>query len=336
MKIQKRTLMILAAFALLGSAKALAQADMLPVSRTAGVLTVELPRSKSTLVALTNAKIVASGTVDAVNGSVLTLSSSPAVLPDVLTQPHAIKIVSRANTTGNNAYGLSATITAQTSQNVTAALSVAPNIGDQYVIFTLTTISSLFGATNTIGLTSGNTAATADIVYLTLGGNLTGIFYNSAASKWRLVSDPEGADQNATVVPPDSGLLVARRDAGSAQIFLPLRGDALPGRHVVNVTTGFTIANNPFMVPTTLGSSGLQQFMSGGSGPGTADVVYLESNGVLKGYFFKTSGLGGTGWRTLGDSSTNQSAVVINPGKAMLFKEQAGDVRFALPEPLAN
>lgn len=337
MKIQKRTVTILAAASLLGaSGQALAQADMLPVSRTAGVLTVELPRGKSTLMALTNAKIVASGTVQAAAAGTLTVASSPAVLPDVLTAPHAVKIVSRANPTGANAYGISARITAQTGQDLTAALSTVPNVGDQFVIYSLSTIASVFGATNSAGLTAAATSAGADIVYLTAGGTLTGIFYRSDASKWRLVSDPDGVDQNATVIPPDSGLLVARKNSGAAEIFLPLRGDALPGRHVVSVTAGFTIANNPFLVPTTLGASGLQQYLSGGTGPGTADVIYMEEEGELKGYFYKTSGIGGTGWRTLGDSVTNQASVVINPGKALLFKEQAGTAGFALPEPLAN
>lgn len=336
MKIQKRTVMILVALAMLGSGKALAQADMLPVSRTAGVLTVQLPRAKSTLMALTNAKVVASGTVQTASGGTLTVISSPAVLPDLVASPHAIKIVSRANPVGANAYGLSALITAQSGQDVTAALATVPNSGDEYVIYSLSTIGSLFGQTNTVGLTAGTSAATADIVYLTSGGTLTGIFYKSDAAKWRLVSDPDGADQNNTVIPPDSGLLVARKNSGAAEIFLPLRGQAIPGRHVVAVSTGFTIANNPFLLPTTLGSSGLDRFLTGGSGPGTADVLYLEDDGELKGYFYKTSGIGGTGWRALGDSVTNQAGVVITPGKAILFKEQAGSVGFALPEPLAN
>ncbi|HYF35699.1 MAG TPA: hypothetical protein VD994_10445, partial [Prosthecobacter sp.] len=57
----------------------LAQENLLPVSRTAGVLTVQIPPGKSTLLALPTVKIVASGTVSAKNGADLTLVSSPAV-----------------------------------------------------------------------------------------------------------------------------------------------------------------------------------------------------------------------------------------------------------------
>lgn len=336
MKRSKTIVITFAALTMLGSGQVMGQADMLPISRTAGVLTVGLPRGKSTLMALTNVKIVASGTVQSAAGSVLTVATSPAALPNLMTAPHAVKIVSRADPDGANAYGLSASITAQTGQDLTVALSVLPNVGDECVVYSLSTIASVFGATNSAGLTAGTSSATADIVYLTDGGDLKGIFYKSDSAKWRQVSDPDGADQDGTVIPPGSGLLVARKSSGAAEIFLPLRGDALPGRHVVSVSAGFTIANNPFLVPTTLGSSGLHQYLTGGSGPGTADVLYLEQDGELKGYFFKNAGLGGTGWRMLGDSVTNQSAVLISPGKALLFKEQVGAASFALPEPLAK
>jgi hypothetical protein len=65
-------------------------------------------------------------------------------------------------------------------------------------------------------------------------------------------------------------------------------------------------------------------------------VLYLEQAGVLVGYYYKTGGVGGSGWRALGDGTTDQGAVVITPGKALLLKDQVAPAGFTLPEPFAE
>lgn len=333
------------ALAALSASPLCAQENMLPVSRTAGVLTVQLPRNKTTLVGAPFAVIKASGTVGAVNGSSLTLVSSPAVLPAV-TGTHAIKITSRVNQRGTganapagastNAYGYSAKITAQAAQVVTAELTVSPNVGDEFVIYQTLTLSSLFGAANTAGLNEGDTPATADIVYLSSAGELVGYFYHATADAWRAVATPDSGDAGATEVLPGAAILVTRKDLGSASTSLTLSGDTLPGRQVFDVTTGFQIINNPYSVSTTLAASGLQNNVTAGTGPANADLLYLEQDGVLTGYYFKNAGVGGTGWRSLADPLTNQGAALVAPGKSILFKEQAGTIGFAIQEPFAE
>lgn len=311
-----------------------AQADKLPMSRTAGTVTLELPAGKTTLVGLANVHIVASGTVTTVDGAGILLTSAPAVLPDVLSSPHALKIVSRANPTGNNAYGHSARITAQGGQVVTADLAVTPNAGDAFVIYRLSTLGDILGAANEAGLTAAASSADADKVYLTESGVLVGYFFRSGVNQWRLISDPDGADQAGTVIAPGSGLMIVR--VAGADRSLRLSGEALPARHVASVTTGQNIVNNPFLVPTSLSASDIQSNITGGTGPGVADIVYLEQDGVLTGYYFKNGGPGGTGWRALGDSVTDAGSALLLPAKALLFKEQAGTAGFALPEPFAD
>lgn len=333
MKFKISTITAMVAVAVPCVQSAFGQANMLPVSRTAGVVTVDLSRGKATLLSLSNQKIIANGRVTATGVGSLTLTSNPSALPDLVSTPHAVKVVSRTKQLGANAYGLSARITSQNGQELTASLPTNPEVGDECIVYTLSTIASLFGDTNSIGLNAASTPATADIVYISNAGALTAIFYHSGVGKWRLVGDVNGSDQNNTVIPPDSGVLVARKNSGPQSIFLPLRGDALPGRHAIQVSPGLTIANYPFALPTTLGSSGIRNHVNGGTGAGAADVVYLENNGVLTGYFYKTGGVGGIGWRALGDSVTDRSSVAINPGKAILFKEQSGAAGFAIPEP---
>lgn len=333
------------ALAALSAGSLFGQENMLPVSRTAGVLTVELPKNKSTLLGVPYATITASGTVGAVSGNDLTLVSSPAVLPDVITAPHAIKITSRVDQRGagatapagssTNAYGVAAKISAVTGQVATAALTVAPNVGDEFVIYKLATLSSLFGATNSAGLNGGETPATADIVYLGSAGELVGYFYHTGANVWRAVTSPTEGNAGAIELAPGAALLIARKDAGS-DTSVTVTGDTLPGRQVFAATGGFQVVNNPYSVSTTLAASGLQKFITGGSGSSNADVVYLEQGGVLTGYYYKNTGLGGTGWRSLSDGVSNQGAALIAPGKALLFKEHAGSAGIVLQEPFAE
>jgi hypothetical protein len=331
----------------LSSGALYSQENLLPVSRTSALLTTSLPKGKTTLLALPTVTVVASGTVSAVSGNDLTLTSSPAVLP-ALAGPHAIKITSRVDQSGSgsnapagtsaNAYGLSAKITNAAGQVVTAALTAAPNVGDEFVIYPISTLSSIFGATNSAGLTPGANSAEADIVYLGSGGTLVGYFYNSADSHWRLASDPSGANQDTAEIAPGAAVMALRRSTGSGvdPVSLPMSGSVLPGKQITSVSAGFQVVNNPFTVGTTLAASGLHNQINGGTSAAGADLLYLEDAGVLTAYYYKVGGLGGSGWRTPADGVTNQGGVVIAPGKAILFKEQAGAVGFAFQEPFAE
>ena len=127
------------------------------------------------------------------------------------------------------------------------------------------------------------------------------------------------------------------RKAGGNPVNLDLTGYTVNGRQKPKVVAGFNILSNPFTLPTTLGKSNLKDFITGGAGAGTSDLVYLEEGGVLTGYFYKDRGLGGTGWRRADNAGgPNQDSVVLTPGKAILFREQAGTASFTLQEPFTD
>lgn len=332
----------LIALAAFSTGSAFGAANELPVSRTAGVVTVNLPAAQTTLMALPLVEIIASGEVTAVSGSNLTLSSTPASLPDLLTNPHAIKITSRSNqlSGSTNAYGLSARITAKTGQQVTVALSTAPNVGDEYVIYRLETIGSIFGAANSAGLTGGGSAGSADLVYIENGGTFTAYFYKNTSgfgttSGWKLASGGD-ANQDGVVVPPGRGLLVVRK--AGLPVSITCSGDALPANEKSSIVAGFNLVNNPFTVPTTLAGSFLKDYITGGGSAGSADLVYVENGGILTAYFYKnTSGFGTTtGWKLASGGDADQGSVALSPGKSILFREQAGVAEFTLPEPFAE
>jgi hypothetical protein len=338
--------------AALAAGSAWGQADDLPVSRTAGILNISLPAGTTTVFALPMAEIVASGTVSAVSGATLTLESSPAVLPAGLAAaatPHAIKITSRDDQRGTganapagsstNAYGLSAQITAQSGQVVTVSLPTAPNVGDEFVVYRLETLNSLFGPTNSLDLTGGSTfGGTIDTVGIMVNGTLRRYWYKGAGVGgigWRLETSPTNVGDAA--IPPNTGIFL-QRVAGTTKV-LQATGDALPGNErLVLTNTGFSVVNNPFMVPTTLAASGLASFVTGGAtAAAPTDIITLESGGVLTRYWYKNGGVGGIGWRTV-VGTTPSDSVVVAPGKAIVFQENSapGSRGFTLLEPFAE
>jgi hypothetical protein len=335
----------LLALATLSTSVASGQESQLPVSRTAGVIDVSLPVNQTTLMAIPLVEIVASGTVTAVSGTTYTLSSSPTTLPNVMATPHAIKITSRVDQRGTganapagsitNAYGLSAQITGQSGQDVTAALGTAPNVGDEFVVYQLETIGSIFGVENTVGLRSGSLVTSSDVIYVDNGaGSLIGYFYRSSSSNWVLLSNPASADQSGVVIPVGRGVMVARKTGGNP-VSIRFSGDTMIARETIDVVnSSFNCVNNPFTVSTTLAASGLKDFVQGGSLSSSADLVYLESAGVLTGYFFRTSV---SQWRLVSNpNSADQGAAVIEAGKAILFSKKATATEITLQEPFAE
>ncbi len=333
---------ILAFAALSGGA---VQAQDLPVSRTAAVLDVNLPINQSTLVSIPLVNIVASGTITSVSGTTLGVSATLGAL----STPHAIKITSRDDQRGTGAnapagssttaYGQSSRLDSNTASTVVTISALTPNVGDEFIIYELETLASLFGAPPAAGWNSSSGAASADLVYLDSAGTVVPYFYKNSGlggTGWRLSSAPGGANQDATVIEPGHAVLVQRRNSGT-DFNLRSTGVTTIGRESPAVVSGFNIVNNPFTVPTTLAASGLNAHVTGSTGAASADTVFIESGGVLTSYFYKNAGLGGTGWRlTSSPGGADQGGVVLAPGKAILFREQAGTVGFALPEPFAE
>ena len=321
------------------------QADQLPVSRTAGVLNVSLPINQSSLVSIPMVTIVASGKITSVSGTTLGVSATLGTLP----APHAIKITSRDDQrgTGTNApagtsttaYGQSSRLASNTASTVVTNAALTPNVGDEFIIYELETLSTLFGAPPAAGWNTTTGAAGSDLVYLDNAGAVVAYFYKTGGlggTGWKLATAPTGADQGAKVIEPGHAVLIQRRNSGSA-FSLRSIGVTTIGREAPSVVAGFNIVNNPFSVSTTLAASGVSTYVTGSTGAASADTIYIESAGVLNSYFFKTGGLGGTGWRlTSAPTGADQGGVVLTAGKSILFREQAGAVGFALPEPFAE
>jgi hypothetical protein len=221
---------------------------------------------------------------------------------------------------------------------VTAALATAPNVGDEYVIYKLETLASVFGTTNQVGLLASGTAANADTIGILQGGVFVKYFYKNTTpgggQGWRLSGD--GSTNRANVVIPANSGIFLERKAGTDRS-LRVTGDTLPGNERLALTgTGFRVVNNPFVVPTTLGASFLSSFVTGAGTASGADHIYVEDNGVITAYYYKnTVPGGGIGWRAVVGNGVSNS-IALNPGKAILYEERVASFGFTLPEPFAE
>jgi hypothetical protein len=332
MKPTPRKNMLLALFlAVFGAGTAFAGDP--PVSPTSGVIQVTLPASVTSALAVPFAKsLPLGGSITTVAGT--TLGVDVALTPGALTN-HSIYIATLADPSAGGAYGRMVRITGNTATEVTTETAITPVAGDGFDIIENHTLESLFGAfPATVALTSGSSLALSDVVFIESNGVFTGYWHRSGQG-WRLQSDTTGtgSSQNGVSIPFGKGVLVARK-GGSRTV--TIKGESIVGRfRPVTVGSGASnLLNNVFSVDTTLGASGIDSFITRGSSATLSDVLYIENGGVFTGYWRKSTG----NWYLESDNSGSgavQNSVVIQPGKALLFKDR-GAAGFAFPQPFKS
>lgn len=305
----------------------------LPVSPTSGIMQISLPISKTTSLAVPYAKsIPLEGTITSVSGTTLGLSTA---MTDSSLTNHAIYITTKINQSETGAYGRLVGISSNTTSSVVTASAITPSVGDAYQIIEQHTLSSLFGQLGTYSLQSGNSVALSDIVSVEVGGVFTS-YWHKTSTGWRLTTDTagSGADQANVSINFGRGVLVARKAFGGAKL-LNIKGEAIVGRFQPSVTSNATnLVNNPFLLQTSLGASGISDFITKGSTVSLSDTVTLEENGVFTNYWFKN----GVGWRLSSDTAgtgADQAAVLVKAGKAILFRDRLA-AGFAIQQPFAN
>jgi len=192
------------------------------------------------------------------------------------------------------------------------------------------TIASVFGTTNQAGL-QGGTSSTADtvLVYSAATGGYDVYYYSTRGLPgvgWRKAG-AGAVDQANTVLYPDDGLLIQRKQTGNVNVVL--MGAVKTGQTSFPVVAGLNILANPFAAPMTLGSSGL--YKGDGSAlvagtAATADQVQIFNGTAYDTYYYSSGGAAGTGWRLDdGNNSTvDQAAVQIPVGASFLVQRRSG------------
>jgi len=210
--------------------------------------------------------------------------------------------------------------------------------GTTYKIYPHWTVGTVFGPQNQAGFLGGSGSGSADNInvwnpnsqaYATYFFKTSGL----GGTGWRSTTS---ASVNASniVLYIDQGLLIARRTTG--QVDVKLVGGVKIGTTISPVVSnGVTFAGNVFPAGQPLGSSTLytgspSTGLLGGSGSGSADNVILwnPATQAYITYFFKTSGLGGTGWRSTTSASVDASTNTIPLGASGGIVRRAGNGPF--------
>ena len=97
--------------------------------------------------------------------------------------------------------------------------------------------------------------------------------------------------------------------------------------HMRVLGPGFSLLGNPFPVDIQLGESGIYSADNGyvsTSSPSTSDLLFvIAADGTFDSYFYLTSPRGGSGWRKVGDSSTDVSTQIL-PAASSFYIQHRG------------
>jgi uncharacterized protein (TIGR02597 family) len=269
----------------------------------------------------------------------------------VVTFPSSVFTANQFNGTGNDHYfqvtsgpnnGLVSTVTATSTDSLTLADDISSVLSDNSTTFKVVpywTLGKVFP--NGAGLTGGISATAADTVTIIppTGGSLT-YFYNTNANEWRRGTTPS----SNVIIPPGSGLLVTRKQAGDVNIVVAGAVPLGPVEGIVGAASPTASRNsllaNAFPLPSvTLANSGLYSGdpstgVAGGISATAADtVVILDPNtGSSLTYFYNTTA---NEWRR---GTTPSGNVTIPEGAAILVTRKAGRGEFSwyAPQPSMN
>lgn len=243
---------------------------------------------------------------------------------------HAVEIVSSGPGQGVTRV-ISQTLAAGNQLTLTEEVPAGVANGASLKIWRLWTLADVFGVTNQAGLTSAETPEQSDLVLLPNGSGFDKYFYCSGGTQGEGWRKQDGGTTDAANVPlPIAGGMAIR--ARSAKTIL-LVGQVKPGSTQVSLQTGHNYVANLCPVNAsgagassqgrTLGNSGLNAGLTGGTASTLADLVLLWNGTGYDQYFLSTGGLGGTGWRKVGDVTTSQADVALPDGAFIILRRGA-------------
>jgi len=233
--------------------------------------------------------------------------------------------------TGTSASGKSITTADNLSSFVTA--------GTTYRIRKNWTLAALFGPNNESGL-GGGTSTTADeiLVLNQSTGVYTTYYYKTSGvggTGWRSTASTSTDVSLSGFFKPTDGILIRRHQ--SADLGVPLVGAVKLGQTSIPIGIGLNIVSNPYPSGTlTLANSGL---LGSGIGQGTsttADLIQVlnPATGIYTTYYYKNSGVGGTGWRSTNSTSVDESNAALPFGTSFIVQRKVNSsFRWIMPQP---
>lgn len=265
------------------------------------------------------------GLAGAVIGSVIEGVDADWVNGEFVVGPHYLEILE-----GESA-GLSLDVVTNTARMlaVDGDLSGADVSGRAVAIRPHNTLSSVFGETNEAGLQGGANVGVADVVLffnVTTQSNER-FYYKSSGiggTGWRGATS-QSLNQGQRVIAPHQGMGITRQGAGD--LSFAVVGEARVGRQLAPVFPGYNWMAATQPLALTLGQSGLwTDEVETGLRGGTltdADMFMLWRGSFWERFYFKTSGIGGTGWRSSTSQSVDCSGETLAPGTFFIIQRKA-------------
>lgn len=234
--------------------------------------------------------------------------------PDVA---YWVEITSGANK------GLASTVSSFTQHGLVTEddLSAFCGAGDTYAVRPAHTIATLFGMTNSAGLRSGASAATADTVEVPDGqGGLTVVYYNNTApAGWRTTTSGTADAAHVPVYHVDA--LNITRNA-SSNLKLVFAGALRKNPTYYGILPGLNYVDVNYPMGSTLGNSTLQTQVKQGDST-TGDLVWIPNNATGYKKYCCTP----AGWRLVGGNNADRSAVILTPGIIIERRDAATNLR---------
>jgi uncharacterized protein (TIGR02597 family) len=227
------------------------------------------------------------------------------------------------------------------SLTVSSALAAGVTAGVSYAIRPHWTLASVFGPTvNQAGGLAGGSAGNADEIQLFRSGGYVGYFYQTSGRNVLLNAWVSSSDLNTdagnTVIYPDDGIVIARRQSGPVRV--TVSGAVKTGQTSIPVLTGYTLLGNVYAAGMTLGTSGLYTGdASSGLAPGSAgeadQVIFWNGTGFVS-YFYQTSGRNVlvNAWVSASDLNTDAGSTPIPVGAALFIKRSGTPFNWVAPQ----
>jgi uncharacterized protein (TIGR02597 family) len=337
----RSTRALLAALAAVGGFLSLSNAQSVATTPV-GAMTYSLPATGTSAVnsqfavVLSNPAVF-SGAVSAVGTNTITVSGTPFTAGGLaqVGSPYFVKITSGAQAGRSMLVTANTTsqLTVDTTDNTTAATDLTTSgfavaAGDKIEVVVGDTLASFFGDNsggNPLILVGGGSAFAADTVgiYNKTTSKFDAYFFSTTLGYWRHSSSTTNA--NNLVLYPENAYSMTRRASRPASSFTVL-GDVPKVSQKIKITpsvsgTKTLFTNLSFPANTTFGQLNLTNWTKNNSSF-TADTIGIYNSLTAKNdvYFQRSTD---SQWRKVGDTTTDQSGVVIPAGTPITVLKRA-------------